>query len=329
MRWALRLACDCAESDSGAAFVGGTIFLPSIYSTIMRFNTGFMLTVQRLVPVVSALLLALAGWLSALLCWDLVSLAVDEQTANPAQALLNSRVTQPSRPSYDLAALMAVPLFGEAAKAAANAPLSAEVVKRTNLRINLLGVVVGGDGGVAILKHDGKEYAYKVGDKLDVREDITLVTVASDYAIIARAGGNEKIELDRPALAGLRDNEIKVMSRPGMSSTIVNLNDPSIRRLIGDPKQTLNTNPLRLTRYISAEPRVEGGKTIGFSVQPGRDKRLFGQLGLQPGDVVVSINSQRVGEAAVSDLLNSVNNSQSVEVEILRNGLQQTIRLNL
>lgn len=288
-----------------------------------------MLTVQRLVPVVSALLLALAGWLSALLCWELVSLAVDEQSTHTGVASLNSAAVQPSRPAYDLAALMAVPLFGEAAKAVANAPLASEAVKRTNLRINLLGVVVGGERGVAILKHDGKEYAYKVGDKLDVREDITLIVVASDYAIIARVGGNEKIELDRPAREGLGINEIKVLSRSNTASTTVDLNDPSIRRLIGDPKQTLNTNPLRLTRYISAEPTVEGGKTIGFTVQPGRDKRLFGQLGLQPGDVVVSINSQRVGEAAVSDLLNSVNNSQSVEVEILRNGLQQTIRLNL
>ncbi len=288
-----------------------------------------MLTVQRLVPVVSALLFALAGWLSALLCWELLSLAVDEQNSSAGSASFDSVAPQSAPPSYNLAALLAVPLFGEAATVTANAPLAAEAVKRTSLRINLLGVVVGGEGGVAILKHDGKEYAYKVGDKLDVREDITLVTVASDYAIIARAGGNEKIELDRPARAGVRDNEIRVMSRPGGVSTSVNLNDPSIRRLIGDPRQTLNTNPLRLTRYISAEPRVEGGKTVGFTVQPGRDKRLFGQLGLQPGDVVVAINSQRVGEAAVSDLLNSVNNSQSVEVEILRNGLQQTIRLNL
>ena len=287
-----------------------------------------MLTVQRLVPVVSALLLVLAGWLSALLCWELVSLAVDEPLSSGAVSR-DATAVRASAPPYDLAALLSVPLFGEPQKAVASAPVATDAVKRTNLRISLLGVVVGGSQGVAILKHDGKEYAYKVGDKLDVREDITLAAVAADYAIIARAGGNEKIELDKPTQTGLRNNEIKVVGSPGIASTTVDLNDPSIRRLIGDPKQTLNTNPLRLTRYISAEPRVEGGKTIGFAVQPGRDKRLFGQLGLHPGDVVVAINSQRVGEAAVSDLLNSVNNSQSVEVEILRNGLQQTIRLNL
>lgn len=288
-----------------------------------------MLTVQRLVPVGSALLLALAAWLSALLCWELIALAVDEPIADAGRVAVGPESSQTTRPAYDLAALMSAPLFGETQALAANTPVATEAVKRTNLRISLLGVVVGGNQGVAILKHDGKEYAYKVGDKLDVPEDITLVAVASDYAIIARAGGNEKIELDKPGQTGVRGNEVRVVSRPDVASTNINLNDPSIRRLIGDPKQTLNTNPLRLTRYISAQPLVEGGKTIGFSVQPGRDKRLFGQLGLQPGDVVVAINSQRVGEAAVSDLLNSVNNSQSVEVEILRNGLKQTIRLNL
>ncbi len=283
-----------------------------------------MQTVQRYIPLTSTLLFAFAGWLAALLVWELVLLLTPAKIdSEPAVA---AAVAAPEPAAYDLNALVSVPLFGEASQAVV-APVS-EDVKRSNLRITLMGVVAGGDTGVAILKHDGKEYAYKVGDKLDVSETITLAAVAPDYVIISRASGNEKIELEK-LRRGMGRNDVRVVQRDGYPSKTINLNDPSIRRLVGDPKQTLNSNPLRLTRYISAQPYVENGKTLGFRVQPGRDKRLFGQLGLQPGDVVVAINNLRVGEAPVSDLLNSVNNSQSVEVEIRRNGQQQTIRLNL
>ena len=284
-----------------------------------------MQTVQRYIPLASTLLFALAGWLAALLVWQLVLLVTPAKIdSEPAVA---AAVATPEPAAYDLNTLVSVPLFGEASQAVVAAPVS-EDVKRSNLRITLLGVVAGGDSGVAILKHDGKEYAYKVGDQLDVSETITLAAVAPDYVIISRASGNEKIELEK-LRKGFGRNDVRVVQRDGYPSRTINLNDPSIRRLVGDPKQTLNNNPLRLTRYISAQPYVENGKTLGFRVQPGRDKRLFGQLGLHPGDVVVAINNLRVGEAPVSDLLNSVNNSQSVEVEIRRNGQQQTIRLNL
>lgn len=284
-----------------------------------------MQTVQRLAPVLGTLLFALAGWLSALLCWEVVALVVEEPVVGRAQVA----APVPAQAGYDLSALTSVALFGEPRQAAAPSAVSAETVKRSNLRIDLLGVVAGGDRGVAVLRHDGKEYAYRVGDRLDVSETITLAAVAPEYVIIARAGGREKIELEQSKGRKLAGGELRVVNRSGPVAATVDLNDPSIRRLIGDPKQTLNSNPLRLTRYISAQPHMENGKVVGFVVQPGRDKRLFSQLGLEAGDVVLSVNGNPVGEAAASDLLNSVNNSQSVEVQLLRNGLQQTIRLNL
>lgn len=286
-----------------------------------------MQTVQRLAPVLGTLLFALAGWLSALLCWEVVALLVEEPVVGRAQVVAPA----PAQAGYDLGMLTSVALFGEPQQAGGITPAteSAETVKRSNLRIDLLGVVAGGDRGVAVLRHDGKEYAYRVGDRLDVSETITLAAVAPEYVIIARAGGREKIELEQLEGRKLAGGELRVVDRSGPVAATVDLNDPSIRRLIGDPKQTLNSNPLRLTRYISAQPHLENGKVIGFIVQPGRDKRLFSQLGLEAGDMVLSVNGNSVGEAAASDLLNSVNNSQSVEVQLLRDGLQQTIRLNL
>ena len=283
--------------------------------------------IQRWAPWATGLLVAVAGWLSALLVWDVIGLATVERTSVSFAAPAPVQVEAAGSPAYDLKALVSVPLVGEANVANTATPVVSGEVKRSNLRINLLGVVAGGDQGVAILKHDGKEHAYKVGDQLNVSETITLAAVMPEYVIISRAGGNEKIELEQTRRSA--NSDIRVVQRSGGNTQNINLNDPSIRRPAGDPRQTLNNNPLRLTRYISAQPYVQGGKTVGFQVQAGRDKRLFGQLGLQGGDVVTTINGMRVGEAPVSDLLNSGNSGQTVEVEILRNGLPQTIRLNL
>ena len=50
-------------------------------------------------------------------------------------------------------------------------------------------------------------------------------------------------------------------------------------------------NPVRLTEFINAAPHNnEDGKFMGYKVTPSTNTDMFYQLGLQPGDVVISIN---------------------------------------
>lgn len=281
------------------------------------------MVLQRSVPWVTAGLLLLAAWLAAQLSWQLLALfsEVDIDTSPAGQPAV---VQQPLAASYQLNNILAVPLFGERKQDAA--VVATQDVKRSRLNIKLRGVVASGsESGVAILFHDGKEHAYAAGDRLNVREAITLQSVLEDHVIISRNGALEKIELEKLRSRSASGQGVARVPR----NSSVDLNTEYIRRLVGDPRTTLKNNPLRLMRYLTFTPYVQAGRTVGFTIKSGRDKRLFPKLGLQEGDVVTAVNNQSVGEVPMSDLLNSLDNNTSFEITVLRNGATEIIRLTL
>jgi general secretion pathway protein C len=60
---------------------------------------------------------------------------------------------------------------------------------------------------------------------------------------------------------------------------------------VGQFRQEIMKNPVRLTEFINAAPHNdEEGKFMGYKLTPSKNTDMFYQLGLQPGDVVTSIN---------------------------------------
>lgn len=281
-----------------------------------------MVSLNRIAAWSTGLFVVLAGWLAAQATWDIAAML--RPVALPPQAAVSTRdAVADAASNYDVGVILATPLFGEKTE---NPSASADI-KRSRLKIRLLGVIAGGSrSGVAILYHDGEGRAYAVGDRLDVRENVTLEAVLADHVIIDRSGSREKIELEGDAVARGKESGVRVI---GDSADTVDLNTPAIRTLVGDPKQTLKTSPLKLMRFLQVKPHTRDGQTIGFEVQPGRDERLFPKLGLKAGDVVISINNQPVADVAVSDLIDSLDTYNTFELVVLRNGVPETIRLSL
>ncbi len=77
---------------------------------------------------------------------------------------------------------------------------------------------------------------------------------------------------------------------------------------------------------ISVLP-VSGG---GFRVRPGRDARLFAELGLQVNDVVKAINGQPLeSEEDVQSLFADVMRRGEVAITVNREGREMTLRPDL
>ncbi len=274
---------------------------------------------QRYFPWLTGALVVLAAWLAAQASWQVAALF--REVPVPPSAEVRAVQRDAADPGYDVNNILSVPLFGVRS---AETP-AAEDIKHSRLKIRLLGVIAG-ERGVAILHHDGKEHTYAVGVRLDVRESVTLEAVRADHIVINRGGSREKIELEQDRQSRAAGKGVRVVNR---GSRAVNLNTPEIRKLVGDPRQTLKQSPLRLMRFLNINPYNQDGRTVGFTVEPGRDKRLFPKLGLKAGDVVMSINNQPLGDVAVGDLLKSLDSNNTFELVVLRNGVPETIRLNL
>jgi len=72
------------------------------------------------------------------------------------------------------------------------------------------------------------------------------------------------------------------------------------------------------------------GKLRGFRAYPGRNRAIFGKLGLKSGDLVTAINGTPLDDPQRSqDVFNTIQTSDHVTVTIERGGQKQDITLNI
>jgi general secretion pathway protein C len=72
------------------------------------------------------------------------------------------------------------------------------------------------------------------------------------------------------------------------------------------------------------------GKLRGFRAYPGRNRAIFGKLGLKAGDLVTAINGTPLDDPQRSqDVFNTIQTSDHVTVTIERGGQKQDITLNI
>lgn len=131
-----------------------------------------------------------------LLAWLLVDLwqGVPEY-AGPSAGDKPVRVMQ----LPELAKLTAVSLFGKKQPEHVAEPKTASVAN-SPLHIQLLGLVQAGDQSAAIIKRDGQQHVYFVGEQ--IQAGVILHAVDGDALIIKRNGKMEKVTMQkRPALA--------------------------------------------------------------------------------------------------------------------------------
>jgi general secretion pathway protein C len=122
-----------------------------------------------------------------------------------------------------------------------------------------------GRGSAIIALPDGSQRSFAVGD--EIMPGVRLAAVGFDHVTIDRSGVAEQIFLDQ--------------SRP--VSTIA----PA------DAGQTAYTPPP--DSQIRIQPRMGRGGVNGLTVSPGSDGGYALQaVGLMPGDVIVSINGERI-----------------------------------
>jgi general secretion pathway protein C len=72
------------------------------------------------------------------------------------------------------------------------------------------------------------------------------------------------------------------------------------------------------------------GKMRGFRAYPGRNRQIFGKLGLKPGDLVTAINGTALDDPQHSqEVFNTIQSSDRVTVTVERGGQKQEITLNI
>jgi general secretion pathway protein C len=236
------------------------------------------------------------------------------------QPVLANAVPRQQRAGLDIQTVVSAHLFGVAVsdpstQDPANAPQS-------SANLVLAGTIATQNPkrGVAIISEGGApSKVYSVGERI---AGASLHSVYLDRVILDRGGALETLQLPRqlppssPAIATLR--------RPGADPRTVAAVD-NIRRMVQQDPGILDQVMRTVASYDNA-----AGKLRGFRAYPGRNRAIFGKLGLRAGDLVTAINGTPLDDPQRSqDVFNTIQTSDHVTVTVERAGQKQDITLNI
>lgn len=218
-------------------------------------------------------------------------------------------------------------LMGEPSVAAPVASAAPVDAPDTQLRLTLRGALASdnkADARAIIADSSGKEEQYAIGDT--VPGNAELSQIYPDRVILKRSGRYETLRLPndesgagRAPLSGGRSATLPLAG---------NTAETPAERLRQIREQIMNS-PRSLYGMIRATPKTdEHGHTMGYMVSPGRDPRLFNQVGLRPGDVVLEVNNMSLADPANgAKALKSLQEGQQVTVKLLRGGVERTLTI--
>jgi general secretion pathway protein C len=168
----------------------------------------------------------------------------------------------------------------------------------STLGLSLLGTrvdMVSGRGSAIIASEDGKQASYGVGD--EVLPGVVLKSVAFDAVVLERGGTVESLFLDQ-------------------SSGGTPVTPPAVQQVNAPP---ISTRP-RLAADLMVTPRLRGSTITGYVLNPKGSGAAFAAAGLQPGDVLVSVDGTPVADLGDPASLARRLDSGSVAVGLERGG---------
>jgi general secretion pathway protein C len=210
--------------------------------------------------------------------------------------------SQEARPAVSIQAILNRNLFGEAGESAVvDTGLPAV---ETRLPLELLGVFVADlpEDSAAIIAQKGKAgLLYVVGEK--VPGNAELIEVHADHIVLRRAGSREILNF--PQMASSRmTTEPEIFEpepEPSMDTTDIFAenayeDEPETPRdFVASYRDRIDADPEGTLREIGITP-VSEGDAQGYRLDSAAASSPYlSQTGLQPGDVVLSVNGQPVG----------------------------------
>lgn len=227
-------------------------------------------------------------------------------------------------------------LFGDAA--ATVAPVSGASAPETSLALQLLGVFSTGDARLAgaVIAERGKDgELFRIGAA--VPGGATLEKVEADKVLLRRRGQLETLKFDAmPAFDGAAAGAPE-RSAAGLTPGFRGLKD----KLLSAPPTDAEANGAAAGDAAGLAERIKESpdqalQDLGLKTAPGGSGYLVGEganadlvrnLGLRPGDVVLSVNGKSLGNAhSDARLVDEVKASGEARVEIRRGS--QTFTVN-
>jgi len=296
-----------------------------------------------------AVLTGMIGYTLASLLWQALPVETTRAPAVSMEPRASATADRPDR-GRELAAMG---LLGRAEplERAAVVPVNAP---ETRLNLTLRGLYYSArqESAMAIIgAGNNSETFYRVGDNLP--GGATISAIHADRVILMRSGRHETLTLpdqrlqtgsttgggaspaaSRTAAVGGSDGTDflpgATEDEPGQMDQMDQMSGSGPGVDLPELRREMVRNPASIGRYLSTEAVSEDGVFQGFRLSQGEDHSLMQATGLEPGDVVTGINGNAIdSQEAGMRAMRSMARSETVELEILRNGSPRSISIDL
>ena len=206
--------------------------------------------------------------------------------------------------------------------------VSVEAAPDTRLRLELLGLFQHPQSAQAgaIIAEQGKEgELFRVGDSLP--GNAKLEEILADRVILLRAGQREALRLKEPELGGVASAPEPARMRPRLdrrnlqSQAAVESTPQDQAAAMGLPEDASAQRQM-IIQQMGLVPSDGEGYQIGA----GAPREVLQQIGLRPGDVIVSVNGHILGQEG-SDLaaLEEFRNTGAASIVVQRGAQRFTV----
>lgn len=156
----------------------------------------------------------------------------------------------------------------------------------TSLGLTLFGTNMNeatGGGSAIIAGEDGIQSSFSVGE--EIVPGVRLAAVAFDHVLLDRGGVRESLFLDQSV-----PSDVAASGAMAPATPVLPPPTPEIGSVAAQAAGELSPDAVRAG--IGFAPNGAGGRVTGLVVQPRGDGAAFRAAGLQPGDIIRSVNGR-------------------------------------
>ena len=152
--------------------------------------------------------------------------------------------------------------------------------------------------------------------------------------IISNNGTQERLSLPKLNTKTLAQNGILAKPSPLQTTAAsviqFDLNAPTIRAILGEnPRETINKNPLSLSKFLHISPSIEQGQLRGYVISAGPDERLLQSAKILPGDIITHLDGKAVASLTLPAVYQSLNKNSRFKLTLDRSGTIITMDIKL
>ena len=269
----------------------------------------------RLPVIISLLLIIACAYALSQISWSLLApdddLIINQSTTSQTKSVKNETRNQAFRQ------LTSAHLFGVIST---QKSVAATTAPKTKLNLILKGVLSANNNNnnaSAIISQgtNGKEDIYSIDDKIS--SGVVIKEIHPEHVVLDRQGRLETLELIKDKVT-----DTIISRRPRASQN----SGASLQNI----RKNILKNPASFSQYATPIIARERGKQIGYRLQPRGNGALLDDIGIEPGDVITSINDIRLDnpQNAIS-ALRKLSSANQIDITVKRNGAEVPLNIQL